>query len=99
MTVEKLELENQNLGLMFSLSQVSLQICFLECQIVHLLDDSLTEGKLKLHLHTTGPRAGPDLTHRGRKRSPSMASCNWGIHSEAAMVFTVSHPLSLTKAP
>lgn len=76
MTVEKSELENQSLGLMFSLSQVSLQICFLEHQVIHLLADSLIEGKLKLHLHTTGPRAGPDLTHRGRKKSLSTDSCN-----------------------
>lgn len=55
---------------MFSLTQVSLHNCFLEHQVIHLLADSLTEeGKLKLHLHTTGRTAGPDLTYRGIKRS------------------------------
>lgn len=99
MTVEKSELENQSLGSMFSLTQVSLQICFLEHQVIHLLADSLTEGKLKLHLHTTGRKAGLNLTHRGIKRSPSTTSWNWDIHSEVAMIFRVSHPQSPTKAP
>lgn len=85
---------------MFSLTQVSLHNCFLEHQVIHLLADSLTEeGKLKLHLHTTGRTAGPDLTYRGIKRSPSTASWNWDVQSEVAMVFRVSHPQSLTKSP
>lgn len=70
MTVEKSELENQSLGLMFSLSQVPLQLCFLEHQVIHLLADSLTEGKSSFIYTPQAPglvQTSPTKVERGHQ--------------------------------